>query len=79
LPFLRLETNVKEINTELPLDTCFKDICSYVEPTVLTISNSGSDHGDQQEKAIVDILEADHGFIKLEVSGLLTLEAQRRT
>ena len=31
------------------------------------------------EKAIVDILEADHGFIKLEVSGLLTLEAQRRT
>jgi hypothetical protein len=46
---------------------------------VLTISNSGSDHGDQQEKAIVDILEADHGFIKLEVSGLLTLEAQRRT
>ena len=47
LPFLRSETNVKEINTELPLQTCFKDMCSYVEPTVLTISNSGSDHGDQ--------------------------------
>lgn len=54
-------------------------MCSYVEPTVLTISNSGSDHGDLQERAIAEILEAEHGFIKLEVENLLHLEAQRGT
>ncbi len=79
LPFLRAETNIKEINTELPLTTCFKEICSHVEPIVLTITSSGSDHGNTQESAIVGILEEQHGFNHLKVEELLRLEVTRKT
>jgi len=79
IPFLRSETNLKEINTESPLATCFKDICQQVEPIVLTITNSGSENGDSREQEIVDILESEHGFIKLGVADLLVLEAKRKT
>jgi hypothetical protein len=42
IEFLRSDTVLTEINTEHPLKTSIKEVLSVVEPTIITVRNSGS-------------------------------------
>lgn len=45
IEFLRSDTVLTEINTEQPLKTSIKEVLSVVEPTIITVRNSGSQEG----------------------------------
>lgn len=67
LPFLREQTNIREINTELPIETSFKEMCLAVEPTILAVRSSGSEIANNEKANIMTILSDSqkHQFIEL--------------
>jgi|LauGreDrversion4_2_1035121.scaffolds.fasta_scaffold93035_1 hypothetical protein len=73
LPFLREQTNLKEINTELPMETSFKEMCLAVEPTILAVRSSGTEIANNEKANIMTILSDSqkHQFIELNVSDLV--------
>ena len=82
LPFLREETNLRIINTEQTLASSFKEICSHVEPTIITVRSSGSDVANDEKANIMNILadkNQTHQFIELNVSDLIQSEVARKT
>ena len=82
LPFLREETHLRVINTEQSLASSFKEMCSHVEPTIITVRSSGSDLANDEKSNIMNIL-ADknqvHKFIELNVGDLIQSEVSRKT
>ena len=74
LPFLREETNLRIINTEQSLASSFKEICSHIEPTIITVRSSGSDVANDEKANIMHLLadkNQTHQFIELNVSDLI--------
>ena len=82
LPFLREETHLRVVNTEQSLASSFKEMCSHVEPTIITVRSSGSDLANDEKSNIMNIL-ADknqvHKFIELNVGDLIQSEVSRKT
>lgn len=78
LPYLRTNTVCSEINTEGSIKTAFKEMCSFVEPTIINVRSSGSkDATATKNSVIAGLLE--QGFMQLEVNDLIQLEVQRQT
>ena len=42
MPYLQQSTNLRVVNTEQNFDQAFKQLCSFVEPTVLLVRHGGS-------------------------------------
>lgn len=78
LPYLRENTELSEISTETPLKTSMKEMCSYIEPTVISVRSSGSKEATQAKNSVMSGLQ-EQGFIALEVNDLIQLEVQRQT
>ena len=78
-PYLSRATNLKSINTEQIFDTAFKQLCSYVEPTVLIVRPSGHDNAVQVRKEIIAQLCDSQGYIELNVHTLIKDENERHT
>jgi len=78
LPFLREQTNCNEICTEEAFNVSFKQMCGFVEPTVVSVRTSGSKEATAAKNNVLAGL-VQQGYVSLEVNDLIQLEVQRQT
>lgn len=78
LPFLRTFTNCSEISTESSEKVSFKNMCSQVEPIIVSVRSSGSQKASNAKNDVVAGLQKEK-YIALEVNDLIQLEVQRKT
>jgi hypothetical protein len=57
----------------VPFSSSFKEICSSVEPTIISVRSSGSKEATYAKNSIMQGLE-EQGFIALEVNDIIQLE-----
>lgn len=77
LPYLRDNGNLNEVDTEQTFGNSFKQLCSFVEPTVLHVRSGGS--SNELRKEIVEKLQANNDFVNLDVNSLIRDENERKT
>lgn len=77
-PFLQSNTICSEINTESIFKASFKEMCAFIEPTVIIVRTSGSKEATHAKNSIMTGLVG-HGFMGLDVNDLIQLEVQRQT
>jgi adenylate kinase family enzyme len=77
LPYLRSSCNLFEVDTEQTFVNSFKELCSFVEPTVLHVRSGGS--SNELRKEIVERLQQGYEFVNLDVNSLIRDENERKT
>jgi len=77
LPFLRENTQFKEISNDQDFDKTIQTVMSHIEPMVIHV-RSGAKANDLKIE-IVNNLAKDHGFVNLDVSKCMRGEAERGT
>jgi hypothetical protein len=78
-PICSNPSNLRVVNTEQNFDQAFKQLCSFVEPTVLLVRHGGSPNATEVQKQIVDELKATKDFKELNVFNLIKEEQERHT
>lgn len=78
LPFLRTHTTCTEICTEGTTKSAFKEMCQFIEPTIINVRSSGSKDATSAKNSVMSGL-VEQGFMQLEVNDLIQLEVQRQT
>ena len=76
LKFLGEHTNFHVVDAEQSLELTFKEMCTHVEPTIVHIRSGPN---ADLKKEMLAKLVSEHGFINLEVTGLIRDETERRT
>ena len=79
LPYLAASTNYKVVSTEQNFDQAFKQLCSYVEPTVLLVRPGGNPDSFEKRSQIIEELKQSKGFKELNVFALIKEETERNT
>lgn len=79
MPYLEASTNLRCVNTEQNFDQAFKQVCSFVEPTVLLVRPGGGSNAYDSRSDIIRTLKESKGFIELNVFALIKEETERHT
>ena len=79
MPYLRTSTNLRCVNTEQNFEQAFKQLCSFVEPTVLLVRTGGVQNAYEVRTEIINTLKQDKDYKELNVFSLLKEEMERHT
>ena len=79
MPYLQSSTNLRCVNTEQNFDQAFKQLSSFVEPTVLLVRPGGAPNAYDARSDIIRTLKETKGFIELNVFQLIKEETERHT
>lgn len=69
-PFLMKNTVCHEINSESIFTASFNQMCSFIEPTVISVRTSGSKEASHAKNSIMSGLIS-NGFMGLDVNDLI--------
>ena len=78
IDFLRNDTDLTEVSTEIGLRQSMDEICKVVEPTVINVRSSGSDEAEAVRNEINAQLQ-EQGYKLLCIEDLVEQEVQRGT
>lgn len=79
MPFLQANTNLRIVNTEQNQNQALKQLCGFVEPTILLVRPGGNADSYEKRNEIIAELKSSKDFKELNVFNLIKEEQERHT